>query len=57
MWGNRSKRVITGFELGERHHGTNLNQLVYDFGLSFNSDVVVSPKAASSGKQYYTTLE
>jgi hypothetical protein len=33
--------VITCFELGERHHETNINQLAYHFGIHFNSDVVV----------------
>jgi len=35
--------VITGYELGERHHATNINQLVWNFGLRFNSDIVVGP--------------
>jgi patatin-like phospholipase/acyl hydrolase len=35
------KLVVTGFELGERHHSTNLNELTYHFGISFNSDVIV----------------
>ena len=52
--------IVTGFELGERHHRTNINQLIYHFGVSFNSDVVVRPKAEFSGgersKDYDTTL-
>ncbi len=36
--------VATGFELGERHNRTNINQLTYHFGISFNSDVVVGSK-------------
>jgi TIR domain len=34
--------VVTGFELGERHHGTNINQLTWHFGVIFNSDVIVN---------------
>lgn len=34
--------VLLGFELGERHHGTNLNELAGKFGLRFNSDIVAS---------------
>lgn len=35
--------VMLGFELGERHHETNLNELASEFGLRFNSDIV-APK-------------
>jgi hypothetical protein len=34
--------VLLGFELGERHHMTNLNELAGEFGLRFNSDIVAS---------------
>jgi predicted acylesterase/phospholipase RssA len=37
--------VITGYELGEHHHMTNINQLAYRFGLRFNGDVVVGPNS------------
>jgi hypothetical protein len=33
--------VLLGFELGERHHKTNLNELAGEFGLRFNSDIAV----------------
>lgn len=35
--------VLLGFELGERHHETNLNELANEFGVRFNSDIV-APK-------------
>jgi hypothetical protein len=34
--------VLLGFELGERHHRTNLNELAGEFGLRFNSDIVAA---------------
>jgi hypothetical protein len=34
--------VLLGFELGVRHHRTNLNELAGDFGLRFNSDIVAA---------------
>jgi hypothetical protein len=39
-----ARLVMCGFELGERHHLTNLNQLSYHFGVQFNSDAVVHPR-------------
>jgi len=39
--------VVTGYELGERHHETNLNQLIYHFGLSLNGDVIVRGDSTS----------
>jgi TIR domain len=50
--------VITCFELGERHHETNVNQLAYHFGIYFNSDVVVapSPHEDQHNKDYGVTL-
>jgi hypothetical protein len=44
------RMVVTGFELGERHHGTNINQLTWHFGVTFNSDVIVS--SGHSGNLY-----
>lgn len=32
--------ILLGFELGERHHETNLNELAGEFGIRFNSDIV-----------------
>lgn len=32
--------ALLGFELGDRHHGTNLNALADRFGLRFNTDIV-----------------
>jgi hypothetical protein len=34
--------VLLGFELGVRHHRTNLNELAGRFGLHFNSDIVAT---------------
>jgi TIR domain-containing protein len=45
--------VISGFELGERHHGTNLNQLTYHFGVQFNSDAVVHPRPTQPVEDHF----
>jgi hypothetical protein len=47
-----------GFELGDRHHETNLNVLANEFGLRFNSDIV-APKdwIDSRGKPYDAPIE
>ena len=49
--------VVTGFELGERHHGTNINQLASPFGLLFNSDVVTASTVTNPPKDYDVTLK
>jgi TIR domain len=59
-WVRRGGRlVVSGFELGERHHETNLNQLTYHFGIAFNSDVVVGPEIKKTGtdKDFHRKLE
>lgn len=55
---NGGRLVVTGYELGERHHRTNLNQLTYHFGFAFNSDVIVGPESSGvdGGKGYDLTL-
>jgi len=40
-WVHQGGRLIMlGYELGDKHHRTNLNQLAQKFGLWFNSDIV-----------------
>lgn len=40
-WVHQGGRLIMlGYELGDKHHSTNLNQLAQKFGLWFNSDIV-----------------
>ena len=46
------KLVFCGFELGQWHHETNVNQLGAEFGIQFRSDVVVGEDGATVGKQY-----
>ena len=49
--------IMLGFELGDRHHKTNLNMLAEEFGLRFNSDIVAPEgyklKSKSYGKEIY----
>jgi hypothetical protein len=49
--------VLLGFELGERHHETNLNELASEFGLRFNSDIVAPMGWKSQGKPYGATVD
>jgi hypothetical protein len=44
--------VLLGFELGERHHETNLNGLAEEFGLRFNSDIVAPAGWQPPSKPY-----
>jgi hypothetical protein len=44
--------VLLGFELGERHHETNLNELAGEFGLRFNSDIAAPASWLPPGKPY-----
>jgi hypothetical protein len=44
--------ALLGFELGERHHETNFNQLANVFGLRFNSDMVAPKGWAAKEKPY-----
>lgn len=54
---NGGHLVATGYELGERHHKTNINQLLYHFGILFNSDVVVKPDSPDDkGDKGYNQL-
>ncbi len=48
--GNRL--LILGYELGERHHHTNVNRLAEEFGLRFNSDIVAPRGHDPAGKPY-----
>ena len=42
--------AVSCFELGERHHATNLNQLLYHFGIQFNNDVIIAPRVSPEKK-------
>jgi hypothetical protein len=55
---NGGNLVLSCFELGERHHGSNINQLAYHFGIAFNSDVIVRPdfKREGDNKDYDAVL-
>jgi hypothetical protein len=44
--------AICGFELGEWHHGSNINRLAGHFGMNFRSDVIVRPDGPVKGKQF-----
>jgi len=44
--------VLTGFELGERHHESNMNRLASAFGLQIRSDVIVAAEDPVVNKQY-----
>lgn len=47
-WVHQGGRLILlGFQLGDRHHHANLNELAQKFGLWFNSDIV--------GPEYWNT--
>jgi hypothetical protein len=53
QWVHQGGRlVLMGFELGDRHHETNLNELANEFGLRFNTDIV-APKCWSSTDKPY----
>ena len=53
QWVRRGGRLaLLGFELGERHHETNLNELADTFGLRFNTDIV-GPKVWSPPAKPY----
>lgn len=43
--------LLLGFELGDLHHGGNLNDLASRFGLRFHGDIV-SPHGWAGGKPY-----
>jgi hypothetical protein len=43
--------LLLGFELGDRHHGGNLNTLAHEFGLHFNADIV-APAGYTGRKPY-----
>jgi hypothetical protein len=43
--------LLLGFELGDLHHGGNLNDLASRFGLRFHGDIV-SPEGWAGGKPY-----
>ena len=44
--------VLMGFELGDRHHEANLNELAELFGIHFNTDIVAPAGWNSDGKPY-----
>lgn len=43
--------LMLGFELGDRHHGGNLGDLAYRFGIHFHADIV-GPPGHTGGKPY-----
>jgi hypothetical protein len=49
--------LLLGYELGERHHETNINALAEDFGLRFNADIVAPPGWKPPGKPYYEPID
>lgn len=44
--------LLLGFELGDRHHGTNLNALCSEFGLGFNTDILAPGSWKGDAKPY-----
>lgn len=48
--------LLLGFELGDRHHESNLNALADAFGLRFNTDIV-APHPEHEGKPYDVPLD
>lgn len=52
-WVRRGGRVLLlGFELGDRHHGANLNTVAHEFGLHFNGDIVAPAEYPENKKPY-----
>lgn len=57
-WVHQGGRLILlGYELGDRHHGANLNQLAQKFGLWFNSDIVGPERVDRPIKPYHRPIE
>ncbi len=48
--------LLLGYELGDRHHESNLNELAERFGIRFNSDIL-APKAEYEGKPYDAPID
>ncbi len=49
-WVNRGGRLLLlGFELGDFHHGANLNHLARQYGINFNCDIVGPAGYAARG--------
>ena len=48
--------LLLGFELGDRHHESNLNELAERFGIRFNSDIV-APRPDYDGKPYGAAID
>ena len=48
--------LLLGFELGDRHHRSNLNDLAELFGLRFNTDIV-APGPALNSKPYDAAID
>jgi hypothetical protein len=48
--------LLLGFELGDRHHESNLNELAERFGIRFNSDIV-APRVKYEGKPYNQAVD
>lgn len=48
--------LLLGFELGDRHHRSNLNELAKEFGVRFNTDIV-APVPDFQGKPYDAAID
>jgi hypothetical protein len=48
--------LLLGFELGDRHHRSNLNDLAERFGVRFNTDII-APGTAGDGKPYDARID
>lgn len=48
--------LLLGFELGDRHHESNLNELAERFGIRFNSDIL-APTPIYKGKPYEDAID
>jgi hypothetical protein len=56
-WVTRGGRLLLlGFELGDRHHGTNLAELSHQFGIDPASDIV-GPRQHGASKPYETPVD
>ncbi len=49
--------LLLGFELGDRHHGTNLAELAHRFGIDPATDIVGPPDFPAGGKPYEQAVD
>lgn len=50
------RMLLLGYELGDRHHDANLNDLAVEFGVYFSADIV-GPPAQKTFKPYETPID